>query len=363
MTALTNNSTRSLGYADFDIQRVEVNPVRQCPVKNCSTELTELTYGEQCDKEGKPRKRIKLWCKEHRIRLHSGTFVYWNCDENKEGAQLRNFLYPELAKEIALKPKAKAESHRLGYEMSEDALSWNVFVSLAVAGKLKSAAEHLTERRLSREPSLYLWGNRIDISGGEQGIYAPLLKARRTLEGDIRRFGTEPDIMLVIEGEMVICIEAKFGSGNPLAYDPKPKDGVKAKDGEKPTSRAELIERYIGGSTKARDCIHADLMAPTLHSQLFRNVVFAAEMAEADWHVVNLVSKTQLKEEDNPRYSFADPTRDVRSYLNSESQKCFTYRTWEGLYQSVVQGAPELLALADYMRDKSAHYRRAFELT
>jgi hypothetical protein len=102
MTALTNNSTRPLGYPDFDVQRVEVNPVRQCPVKNCSTELTELTYGKHYDKEGKPGKRIKLWCKEHRIRLHSGTFVYWNCDENKKGAQLRNFLYPELAKEIAL---------------------------------------------------------------------------------------------------------------------------------------------------------------------------------------------------------------------------------------------------------------------
>jgi hypothetical protein len=358
MTALTNNSTRPLGYPDFDVQRVEVNPVRQCPVKNCSTELTELTYDKQYDKEGKPRKRIKLWCKEHRIRLHSGTFVYWNCDENKKGAQLRNFLYPELAKEIALKRGAKAESHRLGYEMSEDALSWNVFVSLAVAGKLRLAAEHLTERRLSSEPRLYLWGNRIDISGGEQEIYAPLLKARRTLEGEIRRFGTEPDIMLVIKGEIVICIEAKFGSGNPLAYD------AETKQGEKPTSRSELVDRYLGRSTKARNFIRADLMAPTLHSQLFRNVVFAAEMAEADWHVVNLVSKkTQLGKKDNARYSFADPTDDVRSYLSSDSQKCFTYRTWERLYESVIQGVPELVALASYMRDKSAHYERAFELT
>ena len=34
-------------------------------------------------------------------------------------------------------------------------------------------------------------------------------------------------------------------------------------------------------------------MAPTLHSQLFRNIVLASEMAEKDWHVVNLVI-TQL---------------------------------------------------------------------
>ncbi len=357
MTGLTNSSTRPLGYADFDVHRVETNQ-RQCPVKNCSARLTELIYGRQYDNKGEPHKRIKLWCPEHRIRLHSGTFVYWNCDRDQGDARLRNFIvHPELVEEIALKPGAKAESHRLGYEMSEDALSWNVFVCLAVAGKLRSAAEHLTERRLSSEPSLYLWGKRIDISGDERETYEPLVKARETLEDGIRRFGTEPDIMLVIEGEMVICIEAKFGSGNPLAYDATPKDG------EKPRSRSELIARYLGCSKKARDCIRADLMAPTLHSQLFRNVVFAAEMAEADWHVVNLVSKTQLKEEDHPRYSFADPTNDVQSYLNSDSQKCFTYRTWERLYESVIQGVPELVALASYMRDKSAHYERAFELT
>jgi len=37
----------------------------------------------------------------------------------------------DLAREVALGSAQKAESHRLRYEMSEDALSWNVFVSLA----------------------------------------------------------------------------------------------------------------------------------------------------------------------------------------------------------------------------------------
>ena len=48
----------------------------------------------------------------------------------------------------------KVESHRLGYEMSEDALSWNVFVSLSVAGKLRQTAEFLTGRKLLAEPLL-----------------------------------------------------------------------------------------------------------------------------------------------------------------------------------------------------------------
>jgi hypothetical protein len=87
-----------------------------------------------------------------------------------------------------------------------------------VASKLKDAGEWLTGRSLSGEPELYLWGQRIDVKGRERGMYEPLRRVRAALESGIARFGTEPDIMLVVKGEMVICIEAKFGSGNPLAY-------------------------------------------------------------------------------------------------------------------------------------------------
>ena len=242
--------------------------------------------------------------------------------------------------------------------MSEDALSWNVFVSLAEAGRLKQAAEWLTARSLSTEPSLYLWGKRIDVHGCQRGSYPALLEVREYLESGIKHFGTEPDVMLVIEGEILICIEAKFGSGNPLAYDSDDYEG------EKPASRAGLLKRYLGNSRKARttSAIQIGAMAPRLHSQLFRNIVFASEMAEKDWHVVNLVSNTQLSDKDNNRYSFADPTLDVRSYLSSNSQRCFTYRTWEDLYTAVIKDTPELAELALYMRDKSAHYRPAFIL-
>jgi hypothetical protein len=166
--------------------------------------------------------------------------------------------------------------------------------------------------------------------------------------------------MLVVEGEMVICIEAKFGSGNSLAYDGKDKEG------EKPTSRAGLIERYLGKSTKVstRAAIQSERMGPTPHSQLFRNIVFASEMAEREWHVVNLVSSTQHKHgKNNPRSSFTDPTAHVLGYLSSESQSCFTYRTWEDLYAGLITGKTELKDLDGYMRNKSAHFRPAFELS
>src|ERR1700722_18426243 len=50
-------------------------------------------------------------------------------------------------------------------------------------------------------------------------------------------------------------------------------------------------------------------------SQLFRNVVFASEMANgADWLVVNLMSKTQRRlGQKTDKYSFDDPEPHVRS--------------------------------------------------
>jgi hypothetical protein len=352
------NCDRTFGYPDFDQAQVNGIPFTACPVQGCSAELVKLPYGKRLDKNGNPR--TKQWCAQHGIRLHSGTFVYWNGPRTENRSRLRNFVVrQDLVEKIALDSGAKAESHRLGYEMSEDALSWNVFVSLAVAGQLKDAARFLTGRSVSTEPDLYLWGKRIDTRGTERGRFEPLWKVRELLEKDIHTFNTEPDIMLVVDGEIVICIEAKFGSGNSLAY-----DGV-ANEGEKPTSRAALIERYLGNSTKAstRAAIHSEKIGAKLYSQLFRNLVFASEMSEREWHVVNLVSRTQHQSrKDNARASFTDPSHEILHHLSSDSQSCFTYRTWEDLYTKLIPGRSDLADLDRYMRAKSAHFRPAFEL-
>jgi hypothetical protein len=361
MSELTSNSMRPLRHADFDLARVDAKPVSDCPVRDCSEPLVRVLYGKQRDRDGKPKERTKLWCPRHGIRLHSGSFVYWNGPDTEKESQLRNLMVEQdLATQIALEPGAKAETGRLGNEMSEDALSRNVFASLAVAGQLKAAANFLTDRTLSAEPDLYLWGKRIDIPGQEHGRFEPLWNVRALLEEDIHTFNTEPDIMLVVEGKIVICIEAKFGSGNSLAHDGK------VKEGEKPTSRSALIERYLGNSTKAstRAAIHSEKIGPKLHTQLFRNIIFASEMATEQWHVVNLVSRTQHQlGKENPRSSFADPTSDVRRYLSPESESCFTYRTWEDLDAKLIKNTTELRDLAHYMRNKSAHFRPAFELS
>jgi hypothetical protein len=79
------------------------------------------------------------------------------------------------------------------------------------------------------------------------------------------------------------------------------------------------------------------------------------------WHVVNLVSSTQVGAENN-YYSYADPTDEICNYLHPDWRHCFTFRTWEAFHAEVVFRDPDLAPLDQYLRDKSAHFRRAFVL-
>ncbi|MGK2935912.1 MAG: hypothetical protein ACSLFE_11825 [Gemmatimonadaceae bacterium] len=331
----------------FDVR----SPAR-CPVRGCSETLGEVNY----------RKSLQPFCAAHGIRLHSNTFVYWNGDSMKDEARLRNFpIRRDLAERIALSSVGKAETHRLGYEMSEDALTWNVLVAIAQAGKLADLARFLTGRPIDVEPQLYLWGKLVDVSGSRIGRYTRLDEIRRQLESDIVKFQTEPDAMLVADGQIVISIEAKFGSANPVAHEGE------AKPGEKPTNRPDILRRYLDPSTSAtKAAIKREAMGDILHTQLFRNVVFASEMADGcDWHVVNLVSTTQwarLPVAGAKGYSSANPEPEVSSYLHEDFKHCFTFRSWEQLHGRLVAGDAALHDLDDYMRSKSAHYLRAFDL-
>jgi hypothetical protein len=351
------------GYADFRSSSADRSASRTpiCPVKDCSTKLSSAPFG----------KREKPYCLIHGLRLHSNTFVYWNGDEYRDDARLRNFrILPELARNVALNSPEKAETHRLGYEMSEDALTWNVFVGLAKAKKLSHALKVLTGRQVAAEPILCLWGKPINVENPETHaeVFPELSKIRNSLEHDIGKFKTEPDAMLVVPGSgaIVVCIEAKFGSGNTLAHDHE----AEAKKGEKPVGRNGLLARYLENKetpieTKRIIDGKQILSASKFHSQLFRNVVFASAMANGgEWHVVNLVSETQRKHgKESQHCSFDNPEEAVRSYLHQDKKKCFTYRTWEGLYKESIRDDANLAELNDYFRKKSAHYLPAFELT
>jgi hypothetical protein len=63
-----------------------------------------------------------------------------------------------------------------------------------------------------------------------------LRRVRDLLEKDIQGFPTEPDIMLIAPDEMLICIEAKFGSANPLAHDSPTAGRGKANHAQRPVA-------------------------------------------------------------------------------------------------------------------------------
>jgi hypothetical protein len=358
VTGLTSECFDYFGWEDFSADAAGAGSTSRCPIRDCAQTLTTVRHG----------RGERPYCPDHGIRLHTNTFVYWNGPRYDDRARLRNFRFrDDLAESIALGAAAKAESHRLGYEMSEDALTWNVFVGLAEAGRLGRLLRFLTGRDVRGEPDLYLWGTRADVGGREPNGYGPLHTVRAALERDVRRYRTEPDVILVLGGRLVVCVEAKFGSGNPLAHD------AAREPGSKPHDRDGLLDRYLlPASARTRDAIDAAVIGPRFHSQLFRNVVFASEMArlegpDCEWHVVNLASRTQWERAEGrlhgaAHYDFGNPEPLVRAYLRTEHQGSFGFRTWEQLHAAVVGPDPALGDLDRYLRGKSAHFGRAFDL-
>jgi|GraSoiStandDraft_16_1057320.scaffolds.fasta_scaffold247476_2 hypothetical protein len=110
-----------------------------------------------------------------------------------------------------------------------------------------------------------------------------------------------------------------------------------------------LLARYLAPSEYAKRSVRPDQIGMRFHSQLFRNIVFACEMArELPWHVVNLVSSTQRRHADEVRYSFAPPTEDVCCYLRPDRQHCFTYRTGEDMHAALIRDRADLKELDFY---------------
>lgn len=360
-------TTRSTADEYYDADRfdsdTDLKTKIQCPVKGCVVQpLSQLTRGRW----------TFPYCEVHGLELHpnSNTFVYYNGEdlESKKRARLRNFKWQQpFVKRHVLDNPTKAETHRLGYENSEDTLSWNVFVPLLETQQLEATMRWLLQGHdtlIKEEPKLYLWGSEVDLSADRFESFEPLGKARKFFEPNIKRFLTEPDIML-ITNSMVMCIEAKFTSGNPKAQARE-----RVVSGEKPKSKLGLIDRYAKRWPESeRHIRHAMLETGTLHSQLFRNVIFASWMAQElgrDWHVVNLVSTTQWKLRATLRdmgYDFGNPTDAVRRYLRPAYQRHFTWCTWEGFYKDLIQGKPELESLSAYLEGKTAHLKRAFYLS
>lgn len=354
-------STCTVSFFRNDVQGTRLQR-GQCPVKGCCVDIKN----DQAPYQQYKGKMIYLpFCPEHGIRIHKGGFVYYNGSSRdaRAVATRRNLMFnPDYYLANFLEESGKVGSGRLCYESSEDAVSYNVFTELlAERDPLRKLAAKLTGGRFEGDVELYLWGGRIDLESGQFSLYKPLEDVRDRLERDIRGFATEPDIMLVVPGEVLICIEAKFGSKNPIA------DHGDEKGTKKQKKPADLIERYCpeNGIIDAREIFDLSPVAHRLYEQLFRNLVFAASMAEIAgikrWHVVNLRSRHVMNLKRGKPESMP-VLRAVRSLLRPKFKKRFSHVTWEDIYDTCICKDSSLHNLSWYMKNKTLSCRRAFNI-
>lgn len=243
----------------------------ECPVKNCSVPIEQF---KAPFRKHKGVMKYLPFCPEHGLRVHKSGFVYYNGPSETDLliATNRNLMFHgEYYASNFFRKGVKMESGRLCYESSEDAVSYNVFTELLSKElPLQKLVSNLIGRPITEPVELYLWGEKIDLKANKFAPYEPLKTVRDRLEGDIKSFATEPDIMLVVPQKMIVCIEAKFGSKNPVAKEYPELPGMK------PKGRKKLMERYC----QKNEVIHAEEIfdfsrLPNLfYEQLFRNMVF-----------------------------------------------------------------------------------------
>ena len=327
-------------------------PTPGCPVIGCTSSLQTAPsqWGDM------------PFCSDHGIRIHpTGTkFVFYNGPTRLERRQaaLRNVrvAVQYFATHMYEAPH-KAENHRFCFETSEDALTWNVCAALAAPDCLSEFLEYLTGRT-AKAIQLYLWGYRIEFAAAEPGYFRALEVARDVFEADVVRFRTEPDIILVVPGELIVVCEAKFTAGNKVARN------IPTVDGEKPENAEDTVRRYSQSWLPAGVVASPAQPPDPFYTQLYRDVVSAVHMAAqlgVEWHVSNLISITQWRRRVRAPET-ADPSPFMKQMLEPQHHHRFSLRTWEDLYDRVVRPEPRLSALRDYMTYKSASMRKAFEL-
>jgi hypothetical protein len=281
-------------------------------------------------------------CPEHGIVIHATTFRYADASDNIVTAR-------DYFREHVLGHRFKFDRSRFGHESSEDAVTWNVFVSLMQASLLKELAALVVAKHIPSEPRLYLWG--LSIGGPKVTPWELLVQARERFESDlpVKRPLTEPDAALWLPKHYLILIEAKFTSPNSVfRRDTKTKLFDLTID--------QVVEIYRDDELRMLDHRIAGRRA-LLHHQLWRNATLAQWMARQDSpsteaYLVNLV-----------REGYEDQTcEEFVTLIKPEYQDRFEQITWEQVYRLVSQHPDQLATLARYLETKTEHLRPAFRI-
>ncbi len=284
-------------------------------------------------------------CPRHGIRcFHSSsgsTYAYHDMRRNIIAS-------PDTLRKRVIGHPFKYESHRLGLERSEDALSWNVFRSLQEAKVLHRLAALITGDAIKVEPFLYLWG--LCLTNDDFDPWNLLIAARKQFESDlpvVRPF-TEPDVALYLPGRYLVLIEAKFTSSNTF-YQAGPRKDASS------LTLDELRTIYSDDSLRILDRKKASV-ATRIYQQLWRNTVFAEWMAAVDhprtgaWHV-NLVRRGYDQQS----------AAEFQQLVTPPYRDHFQQITWEQIYE-LYADEESLGQMKRYLENKTAGLKPAFRL-
>jgi Restriction Endonuclease associating with ARP len=243
----------------------------------------------------------------------------------------------------------KLETHRLGSENSEDALTWNVFRSLQEASCLHELASWIIGRQIPYEPWLYLWGILVTEDSFEP--WDLLVAARKRFESNlpVDRPLTEPDIALHLPGRYLILIEAKFTSPNPY-YTDGPRKNAQS------LTKTEVIDIYQDPRLEILDAERAR-ESKRIYYQLWRNTIFAEWMARQDHH------ETEAYHANLTREGFEkESCEHFRTILRPECSDRFVHIHWEGVLKLAELQPTALSKLRWYLQTKTAGLVKAFRI-
>lgn len=335
-----------LPYGILDLEQTivaEAGPPRwvKCYVQGCQEMLRPAGRGFHGDP-----------CPVHGICCHlsgsNATFVYRDPRRNL-------ITSPELFMSRVRRNPNKTESHRFGFLNSEDAVSWNVLRSLQEAKALYLLAQWVTGQEIHDEPFLYLWG--LSSSDDRFKPWPLLNEARKRFEIGrlpVKRPLSEPDITLFLPGRLLLMLEAKLLSANPVVYRGQPRKTAQS------LTLEELIDLYNDPALQILDFDKAR-SAEYVWPQLYRYLVFAEFMARLDSpntqaYLANLVRAGQEHHS----------TREFSQFLRPEYTNRFVRITWETIYALTNLHWRKLSRLQEFMLTKavgvSGGFAPAFQL-
>jgi len=326
----------------FGIKDLDPDPARQpkdqslarCYVRDCRNVLARPARG----------KRGQV-CPEHGIYCHrsyaGGTYSYAEAGQNI-------IVGTEQFRQRIVRHPFKYESHRMGQERSEDAVSWNVFRSLQEAGRLADFVRLATGENYPPEPQLYLWG--ICVTDDEFDAWPLLIAARNRFENNlpVDRPKTEPDIALHLPGKYLILIEAKFTSPNTF-YKRGPRKDKSSLTLDELLSLYDEPQHEILNREAARE-------VDRIFYQLWRNMVFAEWMAQFDGPCTKAYHLNLVR----AGYEQENATEFAR-LITPGFEDRFNQITWEQIH-AWSTGDDRLTTMSQYLRSKTAGLTKAFNV-